>query len=337
MKTRWIIVGLIISLIIHTMLLAFLGKTNLIIHPLNFIETYFFETKQKKVQNVARKISKSNKDTNISPQIESSEKIDGNFLPKTDESDDISSPTYTAHQKEIVEQDENIQTNFNTQTPNPFVRFINETMKFDIYWSGIYVGFAVIYVRGNENEITITSKVNSAGFISNFYYVNDKAQSKIEYGRPKHFALVQIEGRYRGNKETFFDYENKEILFINHIKNSSTYHKGIDKIYMDVLSGFFYLRTKTLNVNDSVAIDIFDSNKFATVNVQILKEEKMELNNKEVDAIVIKPLLDTEGLFKRKGDIIIWLSKDENKIPLKVETKIPVGRVVAELREYKKE
>ncbi len=337
MKTRWIIVGLIISLIIHTMLLAFLGKANLSIPEFDFIETYFFENKPKNVTVVKNEIPKSDKDMNKSSEADSSEQTEDNALTKSNESTNASSQSDNAISKEMIAKNEDIQKNSNIQTPNPFNRFLNETMKFDIYWSGIYVGSAVIYVKGNEKEITITSKVNSAGFISNFYYVNDHAQSKIEYGKPKYFALVQIEGKHRGNKETFFDYENKEILFINHIKNNSTFHKGIDKIYMDVLSGFFYLRTKPLNIKDSIAIDIFDSNKFATVNVQIIKEEKIELNNKEVDTIVIKPQLDTEGLFKRKGDIIIWLSNDENKIPLKVETKVPVGRVVAELREYKKE
>jgi hypothetical protein len=106
---------------------------------------------------------------------------------------------------------------------------------------------------------------------------------------------------------------------------------------MDVLSGFFYLRTLTININEPVSIDIFDSNKFTTVVVQPIREEKLELSNKKFDTIVIKPQLDTEGLFKRKGDIIIWLTKDNGKIPLKIETKVPVGRVVAELKEYRKD
>ncbi|HOA83132.1 MAG TPA: DUF3108 domain-containing protein [Thermodesulfovibrio thiophilus] len=211
-------------------------------------------------------------------------------------------------------------------------------MKFDIYWMGIYVGSAIVYVKGNENEITITSMVKSAGFISNFYYVNDRAESKIEDGKPTYFALVQNEGKYKGNKETIFDYNNKEIIFINNLKNNTTYHKNIDKMFMDVLSGFFYLRTLPIKLNEPVSLDIFDSNKFTTVQIQPIKEEKIELSdNKQIDAILIKPKLDTEGLFKRKGDILIWLSKDDKKIPLKIETRVPVGHVVAELKEYKNE
>jgi len=86
-------------------------------------------------------------------------------------------------------------------------------MKFDIYWMGIYVGSAIVYVKGNENEITITSMVKSAGFISNFYYVNDRAESKIEDGKPTYFALVQNEGKYKGNKETILIIIIKKLFY----------------------------------------------------------------------------------------------------------------------------
>lgn len=235
------------------------------------------------------------------------------------------------------EKIENLQPLIPVTKNNPFTRFINENMRFDIYWMGVYVGSAEVSVKGDKTQVTIISTVKSASFISNFYYVNNHAETKIEDGKPKHFTLVQIEGKYRGNKETIFDYENGEIIFINHLKNNITYHKRIDKVFMDVLSGFFYLRTLPINLNSSILLDIFDSNKFITVAVQPIREEKIKVSdNKAIDTIVIKPELDTEGLFKRKGEIIIWLTKDDNKVPVKIETKVSVGKVVAELKEYKK-
>jgi len=326
MKLRWIIVGLLISLAIHISIMVSLGKIQLNLPSLDFIETYFFQSKK---ENPKPKIS------NLPEQSQISEKQE---VKEQEVNESVKSENFAKNEEN---HQESIQSNEKVQSPaiqyNPFTKFINETMKFDIYWMGIYVGSAVVSVKGDENTVTITSMVKSASFISNFYYVNDRAESKIENGKPKHFILIQTEGKYRGNKETIFDYENKEIVFINHLKNNTTYHKGIDKVFMDVLSGFFYLRTKPINLNEPVSIDIFDSNKFATVLVQPIKEEKIELSNKQIDTIVIKPQLDTEGLFKRKGDIIIWLSKDASKIPLKIETKVPVGRVVAELKEYKKD
>ncbi|MCS7215868.1 MAG: DUF3108 domain-containing protein [Thermodesulfovibrio sp.] len=328
MKPRWIIVGILISIAIHTSIMMALSKIHFNFPLIDFIDTYLFESKKESSKN------KVIPDIKQSVKMEKAEDHKESVTENT-ETSELSENKKESNQTSFNQENEKIQSKIDN---NPFIRFINESMKFDIYWMGIYVGSGMVYVRGDSTELTITSTVKSASFISNFYYVNDYAESKIQHGKPKHFRLIQVEGKYRGNKETIFDYNNKEIIFINHIKNNTTYHKGIDKVFMDVLSGFFYLRTLSINLKEPLSIDIFDSNKFTTVQVQPIKEERIELSNKkEIDTIVIKPLLDTEGLFKRKGDIIIWLSKDENKIPVKIETKIPVGKVIAELIEYKKE
>lgn len=328
MKPKWIIAGILISIIVHISIMMALGKIQLNLSFTDFIDTYIFESKKESDKH--KIIPNTEQLKNLDKKENNNEKVSENVKPEN-----FTKNTEESSQTEFSQENEKIQSEIKN---NPFNRFINESMKFDIYWMGIYVGSAIVSVKGDSSEVTITSMVKSASFISNFYYVNDHAESKIEYGKPKHFKLVQVEGKYRGNKETIFDYNQKEIIFINHLKNNTTYHKGIDKVFMDVLSGFFYLRTLPISLKEPVSVDIFDSNKFTTVQVQPIKEEKIELSNKkEIDAIVVKPLLDTEGLFKRKGDIIIWLSKDDSKIPLKIETKVPVGRVTAELKEYKKE
>ncbi len=80
-------------------------------------------------------------------------------------------------------------------------------------------------------------------------------------------------------------------------------------------------------------MDIFDSNKFFRAEVNILKKEMLQIPGiGEVSTVLIKPELKSEGLFKKTGDIFIWLTDDDRKIPVRVETKIPVGNVVAELK-----
>jgi len=51
----------------------------------------------------------------------------------------------------------------------------------------------------------------------------------------------------------------------------------------------------------------------------------------ELGTVIVKPELKSEGLFQSKGDILIWLTDDEKRIPVKVETKVPVGNIVARL------
>ncbi|MDO8746370.1 MAG: DUF3108 domain-containing protein [Thermodesulfovibrionales bacterium] len=211
-----------------------------------------------------------------------------------------------------------------------------ERLSFDIYWLGVYVGKAVLEAVNDNGNMKITSQVHSAPVISTFYKVEDYAESQLTNGIPSFFKIKQIAGRRRSDKETFFDINNKKVTHIDHIKVTKDEHTINTDILWDVMSGFYYLRTQNLNVGETVYINIFDSNKFYQAEVQILRREKIRLSDDtEIDSVVVKPILKSEGLFQNKGDISIWLTDDEIKMPVRVETEVPIGRVVAELKEVK--
>lgn len=79
----------------------------------------------------------------------------------------------------------------------------------------------------------------------------------------------------------------------------------------------------------SVYIRLFDSKKVWNVEVKVLRKEKIERGSKEIDTIVIKPLMESEGIFYRKGDILIWLTDDSSRLPVMLRTKVLIGSVVA--------
>ncbi|KAF0181301.1 MAG: hypothetical protein FD164_1539 [Nitrospirae bacterium] len=208
-----------------------------------------------------------------------------------------------------------------------------ELLKYDLYWSGVYVGLAELEAVHGDGSFIITSKARSAGVISAFYTVDDFAQSILLNGRPYSFRFRQHEGKNRGNKETKFDPLTRKISFSNAVKNVSSEHDLPATRLWDILSGFYYVRMRPLEVGKKVGIDIFDSGKFARVGVDVLKREQVDITDVgKFNAVVIKPNVETEGLFKKKGDIFIWLSDDDQRIPLRVETIVPIGKVTAELR-----
>lgn len=183
--------------------------------------------------------------------------------------------------------------------------------------------------------LKITSRANSSAFISAFYKVEDYAESLIRDGIPVQFRIKQHEGKYKSNKETIFDADKKNVTFINYLKGIKNEHSIRDGVAWDVISGFFYLRTQPLEVGKSIYINIFDSDKFYTAEINVLRKEKIGIPGiGEVNAVIVRPELKTEGLFQRKGDVLIWLTDDEKRIPVRVETKVPVGDVVAELRDF---
>ena len=219
-----------------------------------------------------------------------------------------------------------------TEEPCQLMRATQEKLFYDIYWLGIYAGNAVFEAVNDKDTLRITLRANSAPFISAFYKVEDYAESLIIKGRTTHFRIKQREGRYRSDKETMFDVGKKRITYFDYLKGKKREYI-LNGVVWDVISGLYYLRTLPLTIGKVVYIDVFDSDKLLKAEVSVLRKEKIKISGRgEVDTVVVKPDLKSEGLFHKKGDVFIWLTDDEKRIPVKVETKVPIGKVVAELK-----
>ncbi|MBS3946162.1 MAG: DUF3108 domain-containing protein, partial [Melioribacter sp.] len=52
------------------------------------------------------------------------------------------------------------------------------------------------------------------------------------------------------------------------------------------------------------------------------------------DCIILEPLAKEGGLFKSEGTMLLWVTDDEIKMPVKVKTKVIIGSIDAELTKY---
>jgi len=239
---------------------------------------------------------------------------------------------------ETKDEDDNVKEPVAEEGSFKIARSTKEKLYFDIYWFGIYAGNAVLEAINENGVLRISSQVHSAPLISVFYKVEDYAESVIMDGIPVNFRIKQHEGRHRGDKETIFDMWNKNVTFFNYLKGTRKEHIIMGGVVWDVISGFYYLRTQPLEIGKTIYIDVFDSNKFFKAEIDVLRKEKITIPNMgEVGTVIVKPALKSEGLFQSNGDILIWLTDDERRIPVKLETKVPVGSVVAKLRDLEME
>jgi hypothetical protein len=207
-----------------------------------------------------------------------------------------------------------------------------EKLYYELYWLGIYVGNATFEAVNDNGEMKITSRVHSAPVVSAFYEVEDYAESRIVDGAPVHFRIMQREGKYRSNKETIFDPTEKKVIFLNHLKETRDEHAMPGTALWDVISAFYYLRTQSLETGKTLSLAVFDSNKFLTAEVFVLGKERLEAFDRNgTETVIVRPVLKSEGLFKNQGTILVWLTDDEYKVPVKVETEVPVGKVIARL------
>jgi hypothetical protein len=84
-------------------------------------------------------------------------------------------------------------------------------------------------------------------------------------------------------------------------------------------------------VGTSYYIDIFDCKKLWNTEVKVLRREEIETPLGKFRTVVIKPLLKSEGIFARTGDMYIWLTDDDRRIPVLMKSKVKIGSITATL------
>ncbi|NWF99032.1 MAG: DUF3108 domain-containing protein [Nitrospirae bacterium] len=213
-----------------------------------------------------------------------------------------------------------------------------EKFVYELTWTGIKAGTATLGITKDGEKYKIVSTAESADWVSFFYTVEDRAESIIiksdnkEWARPVNYKLKIREGKHRKNKEVIFNTNNKKATYIDHLSNEKKEYDIPESVY-DPISSFYYVRTLPLLVGESVYVTVFDSKKIWNVEVQVLRKEKVILPAGTFNTILIKPILKSEGIFSRKGDIFIWLTDDNKRLPVKMQTRVAVGSVIATMKE----
>ena len=214
---------------------------------------------------------------------------------------------------------------------------VPEKLIFDMTWTGVKAGTATLEIVNEKGHAKIISTTQSADWLSAFYMVDDRIESVLKnsqtmtfIGLPENYRVKLREGSHRRNKEVIFDHANHQVTFFDHISNEKKVFQIGENTY-DPLSSFYYIRTLQYEVGKSVYVDMFDNKKIWNVEVKVLRKEKIKTKLGEFNTVVIKPLLKSEGIFNRKGDVYIWLTDDLKHIPVKMQSKVAVGSITATL------
>ncbi len=217
-------------------------------------------------------------------------------------------------------------------TPNkPWGEY--EKLTFAIKWGIITCGIATLEVRdkillGGRETYHIVSQVRSAAFIDPFFKVRNKVQSFID---AENLVTVRFErkireGRYRRDATIIYDHENL-------VAYENGYKFEITENIQDILSALYYLRTKPLEVGKRFTFDVGTGKKLWPLEVNVIKREKISTPLGKFNTLLVIPKVREEGLFRAKGDLKIWLTDDEMKIPVLMRSRIILGTISAVLIE----
>lgn len=214
---------------------------------------------------------------------------------------------------------------------------VPERLEFEIFYAGIPVGAAVQEVTRSGHEVHIVSTARSANWLKLLFPVDDRVESVLApatppqlFGASRLYSERIREGWARRQRDTVFDRQKQEVVSRDLLKKKESLHKITPQVH-DMLSGFFHVRMIPLQVGESRFIEIFDCEKSWNTEVQVLRREELSIPLGRFRTIVIKPVLKTPGIFNRTGDMFIWLTDDDRRIPVQMRSKVRMGSVTAVL------
>ncbi|HEX3867594.1 MAG TPA: DUF3108 domain-containing protein, partial [Gemmatimonadaceae bacterium] len=96
----------------------------------------------------------------------------------------------------------------------------------------------------------------------------------------------------------------------------------------------YFLRTVPLRVGmDTSFNDYFKADR-NPVRIRVIRRDTIDVPAGRFAAIVVQPVINTNGIFRQGGEAQIWLSDDQNRIVLQLKSKLSFGSLNLYLKSY---
>lgn len=233
--------------------------------------------------------------------------------------------------------------------------FIGRRPKVDPFWVGEKVVHEVSYFSTKAGELEMSVKpfaqvngkrsyhfkiaIKTASIFDMFYSVDDYVTTLVDFESlvPSVFTLHVKESKQLREARFFLDDKTKKARYWEKkvTKENGPEEKKLEWEVADysqnVFSAIFYMRVFPWVVGKENAFRVTDAEENLVFRGKAIRKEKISTSAGKFDAIVIKPEIELRGKFKPVGDIFVWLSDDDRKYILRIESKIKIGTLVSEV------
>ena len=207
-----------------------------------------------------------------------------------------------------------------------------EVLTFDLAWLKVLGGkgtMKIAPVEGDASRFRITSEVASNEGISRFYRVRDFIESIVARDT---FSTLRYEKRLRERKRV------KDVVTIVDAARGIATRRGeeiaVPTPVYDPVSIIYYIRRLELTPGSSLAVKILSDRRVYDTEIVVLRRETVTVAAGTFRTIVVEPRLGKPAGEERnpEGQMQVWLSDDERRLPVRIRTQLRTGVITASLR-----
>lgn len=217
----------------------------------------------------------------------------------------------------------------------------NETLHYSISWTGgVKIGDLRLEIttdplKGN----TISARVTDYGLFKLFYPVDDLFTTFIDSSQrlPYRYEVLQREGHGKDETRRLTIYDQEGLVVRYQRDDDEPLEVAVSGPVHNEFSSFYITRCLILNPGEVPVVPTFADKRRHEVSVNILEREEVGSLFGKVSTIRVQPKMTFRGLYDKDGDTVIWFTDDVCRVPVKINSKILIGSLTAELVEYHNE
>lgn len=202
--------------------------------------------------------------------------------------------------------------------------YAGETFVFKVKWGFITAGTLTLEVVSRETlrgEEAWHFRLRARGGVP-FYRVDDLIESWARVGdlASLRYRKRLREGSYRAERQ--IDYYQDQGFAVYSEGDTVPIWPGS----VDPLSIVYYARTLPLEEGASFKVPYHVDRRSDTVTIRVLGRERVKVPYGEFDCFVVEPVIPSgRNIFGAKGGLKLWLTADEERLPVKIVSKVFFG------------
>lgn len=221
---------------------------------------------------------------------------------------------------------------------------VGEEVVHDVHYFKVSAGELRLKVEpfamvNNRKSYTFSAEIRTSSLFSTFYSVEDRVETLVDYEDlvPRVFQLhVKESGQLREAK-MLFDVDKNMATFWEKKVTKEDGEKEKKETWeilpftQNVYSAIFYLRNFKWETGKEYSFRVANDSENLVFSGKALRRETLNTKIGPMKAIVVQPNITLKGKFKPIGDNFIWLSDDDRKYILRIESKIKIGTLISEV------
>ena len=226
-----------------------------------------------------------------------------------------------------------------------------EKLTYDLYYK-----YGILNMKGGRATLNtesttyngkeaykLTLHASTSGLVNSIFSVDDTLTSYMNKDLvPQLFIKGASEGNDYTRERQLYSYQNGKtsIRSIRYRNGAFSFDENIvtDRCTYDMMSILAYARTldySKMQRGENTQVQFITGKRLVNMYIRYMGTSQMKVNNgKSYEAVELSLMILDDAFVDQEEAMRVWITNDENKLPLQIHTNLKVGEMRSVLKDF---